>query len=56
MPDPAFRPTHRLLAQHIRLLAMFEDRLLVEFSDGSMGWIEEPVIPIEAVEREAVHA
>ena len=57
MPNPApWRPTHRLLAQHVRLLARFEDRFLIEFPDGSMGWVEEPLLPVEAVEREALHA
>lgn len=34
-----WRPTHRLLAQSVRLLGRLDDRYLVEHPDGSMGWI-----------------
>ena len=54
-------PTHCLLAQRVRLLGRDDDRYLVEHPDGSVGWVEgwpyaAVMIPIEAVERDALHA
>lgn len=56
-----WRPTHRLLAQSVRLLGRLDDRYLVEHPDGSMGWItgwphESVMISVDTVEKEALHA
>jgi hypothetical protein len=52
--SPRQKATHRFLAQHVRILDRNGDRFLVEFADGSCGWHEGPLIPVEVVEREAL--
>lgn len=56
----SWQPTHRLLAQEVRLLARSDDRVLVEFSDHSIGWIEPwptsaVMVPIAVIEEKALH-
>lgn len=52
MPD---LPTHCFVAQRVRVLGRLDDRYLVQFPDGSVGWHDGPLVPIEAVEREALN-
>ena len=56
-----WKPTHRLLAQHVRLLGKHDEHYLVEFEDGSVGWIDgfphdEVMVPIDVVDKEALRA
>ena len=61
MPETTrWRPTHRLLAQHVRVLGKDDDRYLVEHADGSIGWVEgwpysAVLVSVETVEREALN-
>lgn len=55
-----WRPTHCLLAQRVRLLGRADDRYLVEYPDGSQGWIDgwpyqNVMVPIELAEREGLN-
>lgn len=60
MPE-RWHPTHRLLAQYVRLLGRRDDQYLVQYRDGSVGWLagwphEAVMVPVESVERDALHA
>jgi len=52
--SPRLRMTHRFLAQAVKLVDQNGDQYLVEFEDGSSGWHAGPLIPIAAVDREAL--